>query len=88
VTDKIAQIELQQNATALELCKAMKHAWRIKGHNNDNEEDSDLEDNSVGLKNSLGTVKDKQSLVGKQRCHECGKTGHKSAKCPHKKKKG
>jgi hypothetical protein len=27
-------------------------------------------------------------LVGKQKCYECGKTGHRSAKCPNKKKKG
>ncbi len=27
-------------------------------------------------------------MVGKQRCYECGKTGHRSAKCPNKKKEG
>ncbi len=59
VTDKVSQIELKQNATALELCKAMKQAWRIKGHNNDNEEVNDVDNNSVGLETSLGTVKDK-----------------------------
>ncbi len=85
VTDKVAQIELQWNATALELCKAMKQAWRIKGHDNDNEEDNDVDNGSVGLETSLGTVKDKRSSVGKQRCYECGKTGHRSAKCPNKK---
>ncbi len=88
VIDKVAQIELQPNATALELCKAMKQAWRIKGHNNDNEEDNDVNNNSMGLETLLGTVKDKQSSIGKQRCYECGKTGHMSAKCPNKKKKG
>jgi hypothetical protein len=66
----------------------MRQAWHIKGPNNDNEEDNDVDRNSVGLETSLGTVKDKQSLVGKQRCYECGKTGHRSAKYPNKKKKG
>ncbi len=42
----------------------------------------------MGLETSLGTVKDKQSLVGKKRCYECRKTGHRSAKCSNKKKKG
>jgi hypothetical protein len=41
----------------------------------------------MGLKTSLGTVKDKQSLVGKQKCFNCRKIGHRSAECPHKKKK-
>jgi hypothetical protein len=66
----------------------MKQVWRIKGHNKDDEEVNDVEDNSMGLETSLGTVKDKQSLVGKQRCYKCGKTGHRSARCPNKKKKG
>jgi hypothetical protein len=66
----------------------MKQVWCIKGHNNDNEDDNDINDNSMGLETSQGTVKDKQSLVGKQRCYECGKTGHRSAKCSNKKKKG
>ncbi len=87
-TDKVSRIESKWNATALDLCKAMKQAWCINGHNNDNEEDNDVNNNSVGLETSLGTVKDKQSLVGKQICYECGKTGHRSAKCPNKKKKG
>jgi hypothetical protein len=88
VTDKVSQIESKWNATALELCEAMKQVWRIKGHTDDNEEDNDVNDDSMGLDTSLSTVKDKQSLVGKQRCYECGKTGHRSAKCPNKKKKG
>jgi hypothetical protein len=59
VTDKVSPIESKRNGTALELCKDMKHAWRIKGHNDDNEEDNDINDNSGGLETSLGTVKDK-----------------------------
>jgi hypothetical protein len=47
----------------------MKQAWRIKGHNNDNEEDNAVDNNSVELETSLGTAKDKRSLVGKQRCY-------------------
>jgi hypothetical protein len=74
--------------TALELCKAMKQAWCIKGHNDDNEEDDEADNNSMGLEISLCTVKDKQSLIRKLRCYECGKTRHRSAKCPNKKKKG
>ncbi len=66
----------------------MRKAWRIKGHNDDNEEDNDINNNSVGLETSLGTVKDKRSSFGKQKYYECGKTGHRSAKCPNKKKKG
>jgi hypothetical protein len=88
VIDEISQIESKRNATALELCKAMRKAWRIKGHNNDNKEDNDVDNDSVGLETSLGTVKDKQSLVGKQKYFNCGKTGHRFAKCPNKKKKG
>jgi hypothetical protein len=66
----------------------MKQVWRIKGHDKDDEEVNDIDNDSVGLETSLGTVKDKQSLVGKQICYECSKTGHRSAKCPNKKKKG
>jgi hypothetical protein len=66
----------------------MRKVWHIKGHNNDDEEDNNVGSNSVGLETSLGTVKDKQSLVGKQKCFNCGKIGHRFAKCPHKKKKG
>ncbi len=66
----------------------MRKSWQIKGHNNDNKEDNDIEDDSVGLETSLGIVKDKQSLVGKQKCFNCKTIGHRSAKCPHKKKKG
>jgi hypothetical protein len=46
----------------------MKQAWSIKGHDDDDEEDNDVDNDSVGLETSLGTDKDKQSLVGKQRC--------------------
>ncbi len=60
----------------------------IKGRSNDNKEDNDANNDSVGLGTSLGTVKDKQSLVRKQKCFNCGKTEHRSAKCPNKKKKG
>jgi hypothetical protein len=66
----------------------MKKVWRIKGHDDDNEEEDDIDNDSMGLETSLGTVKDKQSLVGKQKCYECGKTGHRSAKFLNKKKKG
>jgi hypothetical protein len=66
----------------------MKQVWRIKGHNEEDEEVNDVNDNSLGLETSLGTVKDKQRLVGKQRCYEYGETGHRSVKCPNKKKKG
>ncbi len=76
------------NATALELCKIMRKLWHIKGHNNDNKEDNGVNNDSMGLETSLGTVNDKQSLVRKQKCFNCGKIGHRSAKCPHKKKKG
>jgi hypothetical protein len=74
VTDKVSQIESKWNAAALELCKTMKQVWRIKGYHDDNEEDNDVDNDSAGLETSLGTVKDKQSLIGKQRCYECGKT--------------
>jgi hypothetical protein len=63
----------------------MRKAWCIKGHDSDDEEDNDVDNDSVGLETSLGTVKDKQSLVGKQECFNCRKIGHRSAKCPHKK---
>jgi hypothetical protein len=52
----------------------MKQAWRMKGHNEDNEEVNDVDNNSMGLETSLGTVKDKRSLVRKQRCYEYRKT--------------
>jgi hypothetical protein len=67
----------------------MRKAWHIKGHNNNNKEDNaDVNNGSVGLETSLGAVTDKQSLVGKQKCFNCGNIGHRSAKCTHKKKKG
>jgi hypothetical protein len=88
VTDGLSRIESKQNATALELYKARRKAWRIKGHDNDNKEDDDIDNDGMGLETSLGTVTDKQSLVGKQKCYECGKTGDRSAKCPNTKKKG
>jgi hypothetical protein len=86
VTYKVSRIESKQHAAALELYKSMKQAWCIKGHNNDNEEDNDVDNNSM-VETSLGTVKDKQSLVKKHRRYECRKTGLRSAKCPNKKKK-
>ena len=66
----------------------MRTAWHVKGNDNDNKEDNDGNNDSVGLETSLGTVKDKQSFGGKQKCFDCGKTGHRSAKRPNKKKKG
>jgi hypothetical protein len=71
----------------LDLCEAMRMAWHIKGHKDeDEEEDNDINNDSRGLETSLGTVKDKQSLFGRQKCFKCGKIGHRSMKCPHKKK--
>ncbi len=55
VTEKVSQIESKRNATALELCEAMKQVWRI----NDDEKVNNIDDNSVGLETSLGTVKEK-----------------------------
>jgi hypothetical protein len=66
----------------------MRKTWHVKGHDNDDLEDDVIDNDSVGLETSLGTVKDKQSLDGKQKCFKCGKTGHRSAKCPNKEKKG
>ena len=66
----------------------MRKLWCIKGYDDDDKEDDDIDNDSMGLETSLGTVKEKQSLVGKQKCFNCGKIGHRSAKCPHKKKKG
>jgi hypothetical protein len=67
----------------------MRKMWRIGGHDDDNKEDSDVDNDSMGLETSLGTVKDKLSfLVRKQNCFNCEKKGHRSAKCPHKKKNG
>jgi hypothetical protein len=43
----------------------MRKLWLIKGHNYGDEEDDDINNDSVWLEISLGTVKDKQSLVGK-----------------------
>jgi hypothetical protein len=88
VADGLAQTQSQWNATALELCKAMRKLWWIKGHNDEDKEEDDVKDDIVGLKTSLGTVKDKQSFVGKQKYFNCRKIGHRSAKCLHKKKKG
>jgi hypothetical protein len=39
----------------------MKKAWHIKGYDNDNEEDNGVDNYSVGLETSLGTVKNKQA---------------------------
>jgi hypothetical protein len=87
VTDGLSRIELRRSEPALELCKAMRKAWPIPGHDDDDEEDNDVDNDNTGLETSLGTVKDKQSLVGKQKCFNCGKTGHRSVTCPDKKKK-
>jgi hypothetical protein len=59
VADRIAQIQSIRNAKALELCKAMRNLWRIAGHDNDDKEDDDVDNDSMGLKTSLGTVRDK-----------------------------
>jgi hypothetical protein len=87
VTDGLSQIESNRNVTALELCKAMKKVWCIKGHDNDDKEDNDVDNNSVGLETSLGTVKDKQNSGTKQKCYECGKTGHRLLNVPPRKRK-
>jgi hypothetical protein len=62
VTEKVAGIESKQNTIALELCKVMKQVWHIKGHDDDDKGDNDINNNSVGLEILLGTVKDKQKL--------------------------
>ncbi len=74
VADGIAQIKLNRtcNATALELCKAMKKTWRSAGHTNDDNKDNDNNDDSVGLETSLGTVKHKQSCIDNKKCFHCG----------------
>ncbi len=61
VADRNIQIQSGRtwNATALELCKAMKNMWQIAGHNNDNKEDND--NDSKRLESLLGAVKQKQS---------------------------
>jgi hypothetical protein len=66
----------------------MRNVWRVKGLDDDGKEDEDVNNDSVGLETSLGTVRDKQSLDGKQKCFNCGKIWHRSAKCSSKKKKG
>jgi hypothetical protein len=58
IVDGIAQIQSRRNATALELCKAMIKLWRIAGYNDDNEEHNDIDNDSMGLETSLGTIKD------------------------------
>jgi hypothetical protein len=73
---------------ALELCKAMKEAWQIAGHNDDNKEEDDNNNDSVGLETSLGTVKHKQSSIHKKKCFHCSKKGHRLSLCTDKKKKG
>jgi hypothetical protein len=40
----------------------MRKVWHIKGYDNDNEEDNGIDNDSMGLETSLGTVKDKQAL--------------------------
>ncbi len=87
ITDGISWIESKRNATALELCKAMRNMWHVKGLNDDNKEDDEINNDSMELETSLGTVRDKQSLDGKQKCFNCGKIWHRSAKHPSKKKK-
>jgi hypothetical protein len=70
VADGIAQLKSGRacDATALELCKAMKKMWRIVGHNDDNVEVDDNNDDSTGLETSLGAVKRKQSSIHKKKC--------------------
>jgi hypothetical protein len=76
-----------RNATALELYKAMKKMWQIAGHNNDNREDNDNNNDSVGLETSLGTVKHKQSSIHKKKCFYCSKKGHRSSLCTTRKRR-
>jgi hypothetical protein len=59
VADGISQIESKRNSTVLELCEAMRKAWHIKGHGDDDKEDDYVDNDSVGLETSLDTVKDK-----------------------------
>jgi hypothetical protein len=90
VADGIAQITTGEtcNATALELCRAMKKTWWIAGHNDDNEDNDTNGNDSKWLEKLLGTVKQKWSSNYKSKCFNCNKIGHKSAYCPDKKMKG
>jgi hypothetical protein len=49
VADRIAQIKSggTHNATALELCKAMKKTWQIACHNDENKDNDDNDDDSI-----------------------------------------
>ncbi len=50
-----------QSRTSKLCLEAEKKARHIKGHNNDNEEDNGVDNDSMGLETSLGTVKEKQA---------------------------
>jgi hypothetical protein len=68
VADGIAQIWLggTRNASALELCEAMKKPWQIASHNNDNKEDDDEDNDCKQLETFLGAVKQKRSTINKR----------------------
>jgi hypothetical protein len=90
VADGMAQIQSgrTRNAMALELCKAMKKAWQIAGHNEDDNEDDDNDNDNERLETSLGAVKHTQNSIHKKKCFHCGKKGHRLSLCTDKKKKG
>ncbi len=65
----------------------MKQAWRIKGHDKDNEKVNDVDENSMGLETSLDTAKDKRSLVGKQDVMNAGRQDTGLQNAPTRKRK-
>jgi hypothetical protein len=73
IADGLSQIESRWNATALELCKAMRKSWHIKGHYNGDKEDNDVDSDSMVLEASLGTVKDNKAWSGSRNALTAGR---------------